>query len=194
MATTSPLGIDLDTYKWGFRDPRRWSTRPARVWTVMSSSMISHMKNEPDWMRAYRLHSLEHFQKRPMPTWGADLGQIHFDDIYYYLKPSEREGRTWDDVPEDIKRTFDRLGIPQAEKKYLAGVGAQYESESVYHNLKEEWEKLGVIFLDTDSALSSTLTSSKNTSALSSRPRTTSWPRSTARCGPVGRSSTSPRV
>jgi Fe-S cluster assembly protein SufB len=111
------------------------------------------MKNEPDWMRAFRLHSYEHFERRPMPKWGADLEQIDFNDIYYYLKPTEGKGRTWDDVPAEIKRTFDRLGIPEAEKKYLAGVGAQYESESVYHNLKEEWEKLGVIFLDTDTAL-----------------------------------------
>ncbi|MBI4277297.1 MAG: Fe-S cluster assembly protein SufB, partial [Armatimonadetes bacterium] len=115
--------------------------------------MISHMKNEPAWMRAFRLHSLETFLKKPLPLWGADLTQIDFDDIYYYLKPTEKKGRTWEEVPEDIKRTFERLGIPEAERKFLAGAGAQYERESVYHNLKEEWEKLGVIFLDTDTAL-----------------------------------------
>jgi len=153
MATTSPLGIDLDHYKWGFRDPEKYVYKSRKGLDREIVEMISSMKNEPEWMRAYRLHSLEHFQQRPMPTWGADLGQIDFNDIYYYLKPTEKKGRSWDEVPEDIKRTFDRLGIPEAEKKFLAGVGAQYESESVYHNLKEEWEKLGVIFLDTDSAL-----------------------------------------
>ncbi len=153
MATTSPLGIDLDHYKWGFRDPEKYVFKARKGLDREIVEEIAHMKNEPEWMRAYRLHSLEHFQKRPLPMWGADLTQINFDDIYYYLKPTEGKGRTWDDVPADIKRTFDRLGIPEAEKKYLAGVGAQYESESVYHNLKEEWEKLGVIFLDTDTAL-----------------------------------------
>jgi len=153
MATTSPLGIDLDHYKWGFRDPEKYVYKARKGLHRDVVEQISHIKNEPDWMRAYRLHSLEHYQKRPMPTWGADLSHINFDEIYYYLKPTEKKGLTWDEVPADIKRTFDRLGIPEAEKKFLAGVGAQYESESVYHNLKEEWEKLGVIFLDTDSAL-----------------------------------------
>jgi len=154
MATTSPLGIELEQYKWGFHDPEdKYVFKARKGLDAQVVNQISHMKGEPDWMRAYRLHAYEHFGQRPMPKWGADLGQIDFDDIYYYLKPTEGKGRTWEDVPEDIKRTFDRLGIPEAEKKYLAGVGAQYESESVYHNLKEEWEKLGVIFLDTDSAL-----------------------------------------
>ncbi|MBI3997904.1 MAG: Fe-S cluster assembly protein SufB [Armatimonadetes bacterium] len=153
MATTSPLGIDLDHYKWGFHDPEKYVFKARKGLDREIVEMISHMKNEPEWMRAIRLHSLEHFFKRPTPKWGADLDQIDFNDIYYYLKPTDGKGRTWDDVPADIKRTFDRLGIPEAEKKFLAGVGAQYESESVYHNLKEEWEKLGVIFLDTDSAL-----------------------------------------
>src|SRR3546814_11407362 len=88
-----------------------------------------------------------------MPTWGADLSVIDFDNIYYYLKPMEKKALSWEDLPPEIKRTYDRLGIPEAERKFLAGVGAQYESESVYHNLTEEWEKLGVIFLDMDSAL-----------------------------------------
>ena len=153
MATTSPLGIEIDQYKWGFHDPENLVFKARKGLDRDTVEMISHMKGEPDWMRAFRLHSFEHFQRRPMPKWGADLGQINFDEIYYYLKPSDGKGHTWEDVPADIKRTFDRLGIPEAEKKYLAGVGAQYESESVYHNLKEEWEKLGVIFLDTDSAL-----------------------------------------
>ena len=154
MASTSPLGIDLERYKWGFHDSEdKYVFKARKGLDADVVNQISHMKGEPDWMRAFRLHAYEHFTRRPMPTWGADLGQIDFNDIYYYLKPTEGKGRTWEDVPAEIKRTFDRLGIPEAEKKYLAGVGAQYESESVYHNLKEEWEKLGVIFLDTDSAL-----------------------------------------
>ncbi|OFX35133.1 MAG: Fe-S cluster assembly protein SufB [Armatimonadetes bacterium RBG_16_67_12] len=153
MAITNPLGIDLDTYKYGFHDPENYVFRARKGLSREVVQEISHMKGEPDWMRALRLYSLEHFQHRPTPKWGANLDQIDFNDIYYYLKPSERSERSWEEVPEDIKRTFDRLGIPEAEKKFLAGVGAQYESESVYHNLKEEWEKLGVIFLDTDTAL-----------------------------------------
>lgn len=153
MAATNPLGIDLDHYEWGFRDPEKYVFKARKGLDREIVEMISSMKGEPEWMRAFRLHSLEHFFRRPLPTWGADLTHLDFNDIYYYLKPTEGKGHTWEDVPEGIKRTFDRLGIPEAEKKYLAGVGAQYESESVYHNLKEEWEKLGVIFLDTDSAL-----------------------------------------
>ena len=104
-------------------------------------------------MRKFRHDALDIFFSKPMPTWGADLSGIDFDNIFYYLRPSEKAEKSWDDVPEDIKRTFDRLGIPEAERKFLAGVGAQYESEVVYHSLKEEWEKLGVVFLDMDSGL-----------------------------------------
>ena len=114
---------------------------------------ISEMKGEPDWMRKFRLRSLDLFEKRPMPTWGADLSGINFDDIYYYIKPVQEQGRTWDDVPVEIKDTFDRLGIPQAERKFLAGVTAQYESEAVYHKVREDLEKIGVIFTDMDTAL-----------------------------------------
>jgi Fe-S cluster assembly scaffold protein SufB len=153
VAATNQLGIDLDKYKWGFHDPEKYVYKSRKGLDREVVEMISSMKSEPEWMRAYRLHSLEHFQQRPMPTWGANLAQIDFDDIYYYLKPTEKKERSWDEVPENIKNTFEKLGIPEAERKFLAGAGAQYESESVYHNLKEEWEKLGVIFLDTDSAL-----------------------------------------
>jgi len=153
MAVNNQLGIDLDHYKYGFHDPEKYVYKARKGLDRDVVEMISSIKGEPDWMRAYRLHSLEHFQQRPIPTWGANLQQIDFNDIYYYLKPTDKKQRSWDEVPEDIKRTFDRLGIPEAERKFLAGAGAQYESESVYHNLKEEWEKLGVIFLDTDSAL-----------------------------------------
>jgi Fe-S cluster assembly protein SufB len=153
MATTSPLGIELDHYRYGFREPEKYVFKSRRGLDREVVEQISHMKQEPDWMRAFRLHAYEHFVRRPMPTWGADLSGINFDEIYYYIKPTEKQGRSWDELPEEIKRTYDRLGIPEAEKKFLAGVGAQYESEVVYHNLKEEWERLGVIFVDTDTAV-----------------------------------------
>jgi Fe-S cluster assembly protein SufB len=104
-------------------------------------------------MLEFRLKALDHFYKRPMPQWGADLNDIDFDDITYYVKPSEKQGKTWDEVPEEIKKTFDKLGIPEAEQKYLAGVSAQYESEVVYHSMKQDLEEKGIIFKDTDSAL-----------------------------------------
>jgi Fe-S cluster assembly scaffold protein SufB len=114
---------------------------------------ISEMKGEPQWMRDFRLRSLEIFYRKPMPTWGGDLSGINFDDIYYYVRATDRQQRSWDEVPEDIKYTFDRLGIPEAEQKFLAGAGAQFESEVVYHSIRKDLEEKGVIFLDTDGAL-----------------------------------------
>src|SRR5713226_5425183 len=114
---------------------------------------ISRMKGEPQWMLDFRLRSYEIFMKKPMPNWGGDLGKIDFNNIYYYAKASEKTEKDWDNVPAEVKATFDKLGIPEAEKKFLAGVGAQYESEVVYHSLREEWTKQGVVFLDMDSAL-----------------------------------------
>ena len=113
---------------------------------------MSAIKGEPEWMLEFRLRSYRHFLERPMPTWGGDIN-LDFNSIYYYLKPEAENSRSWDDVPEDIKRTFDKLGIPEAERTVLAGVGAQYDSESVYHNLQQKWQDLGVIFLDMDSGL-----------------------------------------
>jgi len=113
---------------------------------------ISEIKQEPSWMRDFRLESLEIFEQKPMPAWGGDLS-LDFQDIFYYLKPTSHQGKTWDDVPQEIKDTFDRLGIPEAEKKYLAGVKAQFESEVVYGSLKEELVNQGVIFTDTDTAV-----------------------------------------
>ncbi|MCR9296173.1 MAG: Fe-S cluster assembly protein SufB, partial [bacterium] len=113
---------------------------------------ISEMKGEPEWMRDFRLKSLEIFESKPMPNWGGDIA-IDFQDIYYYLKPSKGHEKSWDDVPQEIKDTFDKLGIPEAEKKFLAGVKAQFESEVVYGSLKEDLANQGVIFLDTDSAV-----------------------------------------
>ncbi len=124
---------------------------------------ISNMKNEPEWMLDFRLKSLKLFYKMPMPQWGGDLSELNFDDITYYVKPSEQAERSWDEVPEEIKRTFDKLGIPEAEQKYLAGVSAQYESEVVYHNMEKELEEKGIIFKDTDSALQENEELFKNT-------------------------------
>ena len=115
-------------------------------------TQISEMKNEPAWMRDFRLKSLEIFESKPMPNWGGRLG-IDFQDIYYYLKPTEQQGKTWEEVPDAIKQTFDRLGIPEAERKFLAGVKAQFESEVVYGSLQEDLAKKGVIFTDTDTAV-----------------------------------------
>ena len=114
---------------------------------------MSDQKNEPQWMRDFRHEALDMFYAKSTPEWGADLSGIDFDDIYYYLRPSEKAEKSWDNVPEDIKNTFERLGIPEAERKFLAGVGAQYDSEVVYHSLREEWEKQGVVFLDMDAGL-----------------------------------------
>ncbi|MDQ6793889.1 MAG: Fe-S cluster assembly protein SufB [Chloroflexota bacterium] len=114
---------------------------------------ISGFKHEPDWMLEFRLRAYDHFVKRPMPNWGGELGNIDFDKIVYYRKPSDREEKSWDDVPEKIKATFEKLGIPEAERKFLAGVGAQYDSEVVYHSVREELTKIGVVFMGTDQAL-----------------------------------------
>src|ERR687892_547754 len=114
---------------------------------------ISEYKDEPEWMREFRLKALEHFEQRPTPQWGGNLNQIDWDDIHYFVRASEKASRDWNEVPEDIKNTFDRLGIPEAERKFLSGVGAQYESEVVYHQVREDLEKQGVIFLDMDSGL-----------------------------------------
>jgi Fe-S cluster assembly protein SufB len=114
---------------------------------------ISKLKNEPEWMLNFRLRSYDIFMKKPMPVWGGDLSKINFQNIYYYTKASEKQSKSWDEVPESVRKTFDKLGIPEAEKKFLAGVGAQYESETVYHNLREDLAKQGVIFCDTDTAV-----------------------------------------
>lgn len=114
---------------------------------------ISKIKNEPQWMLDFRLRSYDIFMNKPMPVWGGDLSKINFQNIYYYTKASEKQSKSWDDVPESVRKTFDKLGIPEAEKKFLAGVGAQYESETVYHNLREDLSKQGVIFCDTDTAV-----------------------------------------
>ena len=139
--------------QFAFHDDIAYLAETKRGLTRATVEEISGFKNEPDWMLQYRLRAFEHFLKRPMPTWTDGLDKIDFDKIVYYRKPSEREERSWDDVPDQIKATFERLGIPEAERKFLAGVGAQYDSEVVYHSVKEELSKLGVVFMGTDQAL-----------------------------------------
>ncbi|HLR10490.1 MAG TPA: Fe-S cluster assembly protein SufB [Sporosarcina sp.] len=144
---------EIGEYKYGFHDEDVSVFRSERGLTREIVEEISSMKEEPQWMLDYRLKSLELFYSMPMPQWGGDLSGLNFDEITYYVKASETTERSWDEVPEEIKRTFDKLGIPEAEQKYLAGVSAQYESEVVYHNMKEELEEQGIVFKDTDSAL-----------------------------------------
>ncbi len=139
--------------KYGFSDPEQYAFKSGKGLSADVVREISRIKGEPEWMLEYRLKALEVYQAKPVPTWGADLSGIDYDEIYYYIKPVEREERTWDDVPENIKKTFDRLGVPEAERKFLAGLGAQYESEMVYHSIREDLEKQGVIFLSIDEGL-----------------------------------------
>jgi Fe-S cluster assembly protein SufB len=150
---TPPAAVDIGDYQYGFHDPELpvFKTRVGLDEDVVRE--ISAHKGEPQWMLDFRLKALKTFLSKPRPTWGGDLEQIDFDSIFYYLKPSAGAERTWEDVPEDIKNTFERLGIPEMERKFLAGVGAQYESEVVYHSLQKDLEDQGVIFLDTDMAL-----------------------------------------
>lgn len=138
--------------KYDFRTESKYVFKARKGLDAEIVAQISDMKGEPAWMRDFRLKSLEIFNAKPMPRWGGKIG-IDFQDIYYYLKPADHQGKTWDDVPEEIKKTFDRLGIPEAEKKYLAGVKAQFESEVVYGSLQEDLGRQGVIFTDTDTAV-----------------------------------------
>jgi Fe-S cluster assembly protein SufB len=155
MATQLKTGPIVEDYRHGFHDPENYVFKSEKGLTREIVARISEMKNEPDWMRDFRLKAFEIFSSKPMPTWGdtALLSEIDFSNIHYFVKSTDRTERSWDDVPEDIKRTFDRLGIPEAERKFLAGVSAQYESEVVYHNVNKELEKLGVLFCDMDTAV-----------------------------------------
>ncbi|MDP9234740.1 MAG: Fe-S cluster assembly protein SufB, partial [Actinomycetota bacterium] len=140
------------SYKYGWHDATSYDIKPEKGVSHEVIDMMSDRKNEPDWMRKFRHKALDVFYRKPMPTWGADLSGINFDDIYYYIKPTSQV-KSWDEMPDDIKATWDKLGIPEAEKNYLGGVSAQYESESVYHKTKEELERRGIIFMDMDSAM-----------------------------------------
>ncbi|MEJ8735971.1 Fe-S cluster assembly protein SufB [Erysipelotrichaceae bacterium HCN-30851] len=142
-----------EEYKYGFHDEDVSIYNTGKGLNRDTILAISKIKNEPEWMLEYRLKAFEQFEKMPIQTWGPDVTDLDFDDYTYYIKPSDRTEKSWDDVPETIKETFDRLGIPEAEKEFLAGVTTQYDSEAVYHNMLEEVESKGVIFLDTDTAL-----------------------------------------
>ncbi|WP_017185176.1 Fe-S cluster assembly protein SufB [Alkalibacillus haloalkaliphilus] len=150
MAKKAP---EVGDYKYGFNDRDVSIFRTERGLTENVVREISRQKDEPEWMLEFRLKAFEQFHSMPMPQWGGDLNELDFDEITYYVKPSEQTERSWDEVPDEIKQTFDRLGIPEAEQKYLAGVSAQYESEVVYHNMEQELEDMGVVFKDTDTAL-----------------------------------------
>jgi Fe-S cluster assembly protein SufB len=144
--------ISINSAKHSFRDSHHSVYRAPKGLNEKVVKYISQQKNEPAWLLDMRLRALAVFFAKPMPNWGGDLALIDFSDIYYYIKPAQERGVTWGDVPKKIKKTFDRLGIPQAERKFLAGVGAQYESEMIYHSLKDKWAKLGVIFADMSEA------------------------------------------
>ncbi len=139
--------------KYGFSDVEEYIYKAEKGIDETKIRYMSMSKGEPEWMLDIRLKAYQHFLTRPMPDWGADLSEIDFDEIYYYIKPSEREGDNWEDIPSYIKDTFNKLGIPDAEQKFLSGVAAQYESEVVYHNIKKEMEEKGVIFLGMDEGL-----------------------------------------
>src|ERR1700759_4062465 len=151
----SLAGINSDyKEKFGFHDPETgYAYKAPKGLSREVVESISEYKDEPQWMRDFRLKALEHFYARPTPTWGGNLGQIDFNDIHYFVRASEKNSRDWSEVPEDIKNTFDKLGIPEAERKFLSGVGAQYESESVYHQVNQQLAEQGVIFMAMDTGL-----------------------------------------
>jgi len=151
-AALSDVRGDYDT-NYGFHYPENYSFKSEKGLDADGVRQISAMKNEPQWMTDYRLKAYEIFLSKPMPEWGGDMSGIFFDDIFYFVRASDRQGRNWDEVPSEIKETFDRLGIPEAEQKFLQGVSAQYESEVVYHSIRKDLEAKGVIFTDMDSAL-----------------------------------------
>jgi Fe-S cluster assembly protein SufB len=146
----STIGANLE---YDFRDPETYSFKSRKGLDEEVVRQISAFKEEPEWMLEFRLKAYRHFIQRPMPNWGPDLSGLNLDEIYFYVRPEEIDQRSWDDVPETIKNTFDKLGIPEAEQRYLAGVGAQYDSEMVYHNINEHLEKQGVVFVSIENGL-----------------------------------------
>ncbi len=155
MAQSAPEVTPLDYTRYDFKDPETYRLRIAKGLTREVVEQISKFKNEPDWMLDYRLRAYEHFVQRPMPDWGPSLDEIDFDSYTYYANPM-LEGETkksWDDLPADIKNTFEKLGIPKAEREYFGGVGAQYDSGTMYHKLREDLAAQGIIFCDTDTAV-----------------------------------------
>jgi len=153
MASDEKIIDSIGGYKYGFSDPDVHVFKSKKGLDKEIVEQISKMKGEPEWMLKYRLKALEHFEKRPTPTWGPNLSTLDLDEIYYYVKPTEQEESSWDDIPDSIKNTFDKLGIPEAEQKFLAGVGAQYESEMIYHSVQEQLAEQGVIFKSIENGL-----------------------------------------
>ena len=153
MSSDTKMLEGIGDYKYGFRDPSEYVFKTPKGLDREIVEQISTMKGEPEWMLEFRLRALNHFSQRPMPTWGGDLTGLDMDEIYFYTKPTVEESKSWDDVPDNIKNTFDKLGIPEAEQKFLAGVGAQYESEMVYHSIQEHLEEKGVIFKSIENGL-----------------------------------------
>ncbi len=147
------MNINFDYSKYDFKVDVKYKHELKGSLTREIVEEISRIKEEPEWMRKIRLKAFDHFVKRPMPNWGADLSSIPWNDIIWYASPESRKSKSWEELPENIKITFERLGIPEAERKFLAGVGAQFESEVIYHNIRESLREKGVIFLDTDTAL-----------------------------------------
>ena len=147
------VGIDLGKYKLGWSDEEDYVFKPRKGLDETIIREMSGLKNEPQWMLDFRLRAYKIFQRKPMPNWGGDMSEIYFDDIYYYIKPTEGQVDAWEELPDSVKDTYEKLGIPEAERKYLAGVTAQYESEVVYHRNREDLEAQGVLFSDMDSAV-----------------------------------------
>jgi len=197
MTTTQDQTIaSLGSYKFGWADSDVAGATAQRGINPDVVRNISALKSEPEWMLKMRLRGLSLFEKKPMPTWGSDLSGIHFDNIKYFVRSSEKQATSWEDLPEDIKNTYDKLGIPEAEKQRLvAGVAAQYESEVVYHSIRAGPRGEGRhLRRHRHRRCASTRSCSASTSAPSSRSATTSSPRSTRRSGPAARSSTCPRA
>ncbi|MDE0497732.1 MAG: Fe-S cluster assembly protein SufB [Acidimicrobiaceae bacterium] len=145
--------MDLGKYKLGWSDEEDYVFKPRKGLDEEIIREMSALKNEPQWMLDFRLRAYKIFQRKPMPNWGGDMSEIYFDDIYYYIKPTEGQVDAWEELPDSVKDTYEKLGIPEAERKYLAGVTAQYESEVVYHRNREDLEAQGVLFSDMDSAV-----------------------------------------
>ena len=189
-----PKPIDLGEYKFGFHDDVEPVLSTGKGLNEDVIRELSAAKGEPEWMLEFRLKSYETFKKMPMQTWGADLSEIDFDDLIYYQKPSDKPARSWDDVPEKIKETFERIGIPEAERAYLAGASAQYESEVVYHNMRKSSRSWGLSLQIRILPSRNTQTCLNNTLLSWYRRQITSWLPSTQQCGQVEPLSTYQKV
>jgi len=151
-----PTKVDVNVSykeKYGFSKPEKYVFKSRKGLDEDIVREISFQKAEPEWMKEFRLRAYKIFMSKKQPLWGADLSRVNYDNIYYYLKPIQKQSQSWEELPREIRETYEKIGIPEAERKYLGGVGAQYDSEMIYHSIRKEWEKKGVIFLDTDTAL-----------------------------------------